>query len=232
MGVIYLITNLLNGKKYIGLDVKNYQNRWKDHIRCSKEDNPKQLIDRKIRQYGLGNFEYKELFKSENIEELKEKEMFFIAFFDTLVYNRKGYNLTSGGDGCKNFKMPFDKIHKGAKHYMFGKKQPLESNIKRRETMRKVRKQQPNPFTFPEGRKKISELAKMRKGMLNPNFKHGRRVNGKYDSGYTKNYYRQHKNEIKAKARQRYLLSREKELEQARLYRLTHKKVDGHWLKK
>jgi len=231
MGIIYCITNLINGKKYVGLDRNNARDRWKQHIRRSKGNNPKQLIDRKIRQYGLEKFKYEELFKSDNLEELKEREKYLIAFFNTLVYSGKGYNLTSGGDGCEGFKMPLNRIHKGENHYMFGKKQSLESNLKRQKTMREVRKKTVNPFTLPEVRRKISEFAKLRVGVLSPNYRHGRRVNGKNDHEYTKKYYQQHKDEIKLKGKKWYLLNREMKLEQARLYRLTHKKVKGHWIK-
>jgi len=59
MGVIYLIRNKINNKIYVGFDRFNNQFRWKDHIRHSK-NNPIQLIDKKIKEYGLESFEYKE----------------------------------------------------------------------------------------------------------------------------------------------------------------------------
>jgi len=181
--IVYMIRNKINGKMYIGLDRKDNKYRWKDHIRHSKK-NPIQLIDKKIAQYGLNNFEYVELCKCKTISELKEKEKHFIKEFDTMVYNKKGYNLTSGGDGCFNFKMPLNKIHKGKNHYMYGKKHSKETNEKRSQSMKKHRANSINPFTLQKVRKKLSEIAKQRVGKSNPNYKHGKRcgISAKYNN--------------------------------------------------
>lgn len=77
MGVIYLIRNKINGKKYIGIDRTNYQIRWKDHIRHSKK-NAIQLIDKKISEYGLNNFEYKEIYRINSLKKLKQKEKYYL----------------------------------------------------------------------------------------------------------------------------------------------------------
>jgi group I intron endonuclease len=231
MGIIYCITNLITNKKYIGIQMKNNQERWKDHIRHSKK-NPSQLIDKKIAEYGLENFVYEEIFRTENINELKKKEQYFIKEFDTLVYNKKGYNLTSGGDGCVGFKMPFYKIHRGENHYLFGKHLSKEERNKRKMSMIGKNIGEKNGSKKPEVRLKISEKAKLRVGLLNPNYKHGRRIDGKYDSEYTKQYYQKNKDKIRKKAKERYTENREKELERAKKYRLTHKKIKYYWVRR
>lgn len=174
MKIVYLITNALNNKKYVGLDRNN--TRWKEHLRRSRKNNPIQLIDRKIKQYGENNFNYKILCWCKTIYQLKKYEKFYIKLYDSLVINKRGYNLTEGGDGCKGFKMPIEKIRKGKLHHMFGKKQSKESNEKRSQKMKEVRKNTVNPFTLPHVRKILSNIAKNRTGSKNTNYKHGKRT--------------------------------------------------------
>lgn len=174
--IIYCITNNINGKRYIGLD-RNSNKRWADHKRRSKHDNPSQLIDRKLKQYGVENFTYSVLAECHDTETLKELEQKFIKALGTFIRYDRGYNLTAGGDGCIDFKFRPDQIkNKGKAHYMHGRKQSAESNRKRSEAMKLVRARTVNPFTTAIVRAKISEHAKKRTGALNPNYKHGNRV--------------------------------------------------------
>lgn len=89
---IYMYINKVNNHKYIGL-TDNFKRRHKEHIR-GKE----QLIDKKIKQYGIENFEIKILAENVNSQEkLNEYERFFIKRYNTLVKNGKGYNIADGG---------------------------------------------------------------------------------------------------------------------------------------
>ena len=172
--IIYLIENKKNGKKYVGLS--RYKNgiRWRDHVRRSKKEKPHQLIDRKIKEYGLDNFEYSVICERATIEELKEKEIHYISKLSTYVGTGKGYNLTFGGDGCFGFKMTPEQIAKmsGKNNHVYGKSHTEESNIKRSNTMKEHRKNSVNPFTLPAVRKVVSEYAKRRIGKLNSNYRH------------------------------------------------------------
>lgn len=174
MGVIYVITNKKNGKKYVGLDRTDFQRRWKDHLRHACSD-AVQLIDRKIAEYGAENFTYEEIFRAVELEELKESEKEHIRKLGTFVEYGNGYNRTLGGDGCEGFKMPSEKVHRGSGHYMFGRKQSPESNQKRSDAMKRVRAKTVNPFTTPEVRAKVSAHAKQRLGKRNPNYRNGNR---------------------------------------------------------
>ncbi len=174
MGIIYVITNNINGKQYVGLD-RNDNKRWKDHRRRASID-AIQLIDRKMYEYGVDNFDCSIVYETENLDELKQKEIDFIKKLNTYVGNGYGYNLTFGGDGSNGFKIPEESINKGQKHYMYGKKMPEEQKRKISESMKLHRAKSINPFTAPEVREKISSFAKTRTGKNNPNYKHGRRA--------------------------------------------------------
>lgn len=93
-GVIYLIINLLNGKKYVGQTRQNLSARISNH-RLSKI---KSGIDGAIQEYGWENFKVEVLEKCP-IEKLDEREIYWIAKLNTKFPN--GYNLTDGGKGPK-----------------------------------------------------------------------------------------------------------------------------------
>ena len=93
---IYIITNLINGKQYVGQTTKGYLYRWKSHCKFAKNTQRKcpQLIDRVIAKYGIDNFKI-ELLERVPIDQKDQKEQFYINKYNTYS---NGYNLTIGGD--------------------------------------------------------------------------------------------------------------------------------------
>ena len=95
MGYIYKITNVINGKQYVGQTTASIGKRFKQHVYSSRKDNIPCYIDRAIKKYGKENFKVEELERCYD-EYLDEREMYWIEKFDTF---RNGYNLTMGGQG-------------------------------------------------------------------------------------------------------------------------------------
>ena len=91
-GVIYVITNLTDGMKYVGQTTRSVKHQFNQHA-----NNQKSLIGQSIRTYGKGNFTIEVLEECENPEQLDEREKFWIAHFDCISPN--GYNKTNGGSG-------------------------------------------------------------------------------------------------------------------------------------
>ena len=89
---IYKITDKTNGLVYIG-QAMNIKRRFSEHKTSNK--GKKGPIDYIIRTKGVNNFIF-EVIEECTIQELKEREQYWIAYYDS--YNR-GYNLTPGGDG-------------------------------------------------------------------------------------------------------------------------------------
>ena len=87
---IYKITNLINGKIYIG-QAKNTAERFKSHCKPSTKDG---LVDYAIHKYGAENFTV-EILESQ-IENYNEREKFWIKELNSLTPN--GYNISEGGD--------------------------------------------------------------------------------------------------------------------------------------
>lgn len=111
-GVIYKITNLINGKQYIGQTSKLYiNNRWCEHKNNARNGKSSYLYNA-IRKYGEDNFEFKVILKHIPICKLNFYEQLLIRKFNTK--NPNGYNLTDGGEGTRGF-VPWDKGIKRSK---------------------------------------------------------------------------------------------------------------------
>lgn len=93
---IYKITNKISGKMYIGQTSKTIDYRWLIHLKNAKEKINRYLYDA-INHYGYENFDIEEVEKCSSLNELKEKEMFYIKKYNSFMPN--GYNMTLGGDG-------------------------------------------------------------------------------------------------------------------------------------
>lgn len=99
IGYIYLITNLINNKKYIGQTQINVLDRWKQHCNRAKVSSVNG-IDGAIRKYGVENFSY-QIIRECPVEELDKWEIYYIKKYNTFQgdSSNKGYNLTKGGQG-------------------------------------------------------------------------------------------------------------------------------------
>ena len=102
MGYIYKISCNKTNNVYIGLTNISIEHRWGAHIYAATT--PTHLdynfpIHRAMRKYGIENFQVEKLEEVDNEQLLKEREKYWISYYDS--YNH-GYNATLGGDGqCK-----------------------------------------------------------------------------------------------------------------------------------
>lgn len=93
-GIVYCATNKINNKKYIGQTVRELERRKQEHISNAKS-NGKYAFHYALRNYGEENFEWGIIDTANNIEELDEKERYWIKFYNT--YLDGGYNMALGG---------------------------------------------------------------------------------------------------------------------------------------
>jgi group I intron endonuclease len=127
---IYKITNIINGKTYIGFDSK-YPRRIGCHLKDSKRNKQSPLCE-DIRKYGWDNFNHELLYQSWDSQHcLKVMENHFIV--ENNSYNN-GYNRTLGGNGTlgsprpktqemKKYMSDFMKINNPRKNYVFSKEE-------------------------------------------------------------------------------------------------------------
>ncbi len=96
--VVYLITNTINGKYYVGKTVETLASRWSKHKNEAARGS-NMYLHRAMRKYGLGNFTVHPLMETlKTNEELCEQETFLISLFKANDH-KHGYNLTTGGEG-------------------------------------------------------------------------------------------------------------------------------------
>ena len=108
MGYIYKITCKNTNKIYIGKTESTVDDRWKSHCRAAflkSHGDYNFPFHRAIRKYGMENFIIEIIDNEENPEQLKEKERYWINFYNSYY---DGYNSTLGGDG--NCRYDYDEI--------------------------------------------------------------------------------------------------------------------------
>lgn len=93
---VYKITNKINGKVYIGLS-KNPVARFSHH--CRARLTIKTRLTQSMKRHGIENFEMTVLEEHDTKESVKAAEIRLI-FEHNSQDPDKGYNMTSGGDGC------------------------------------------------------------------------------------------------------------------------------------
>ena len=89
--IIYKMTNKVNGKVYIGQTTRELDERTKEHIRHNEI-----IVDKAIQKYGIENFTVEQIDLAVNIDELNQKEMYWIEHYDCIT--PKGYNQCYGGN--------------------------------------------------------------------------------------------------------------------------------------
>ena len=89
---VYLITNLIDGKRYVGQTKQKLSDRWNDHV---SKTNCKYLHNA-INKHGRENFSMEPICDVPTLELANEFEIEYIKRYCTLFPN--GYNLKPGGD--------------------------------------------------------------------------------------------------------------------------------------
>lgn len=181
---IYLITNKINNKKYVG-QTKNstgYLKRFEQHCLESKYSRHSSALHNAINKYGKENFSVKRLLKNIPENRVDFYESLWIKKLNTHIKYSKGYNMTYGGQGIHGYKHTsetLNKISESSKEYWNILK---NSNLKEYNRLCKLRSLRMKGKPKPEiHRKHLSEAAKKRFKNSAGTFK------GKHHSEATKN---------------------------------------------
>lgn len=126
--MIYIITNKLNGSRYIGKTSKTLEKRWYQHCKNAEYGTDTYLY-RAMRKYGVENFTIEPL-----CEGLNEEEILMIA------EHRPEYNMTFGGDGGDMSASPNwqkamqERCYDGERNPNYGKRGENSPNYGKRRT--------------------------------------------------------------------------------------------------
>lgn len=99
LGRIYLITNTVNGKRYVGQTIKSVEKRLKEHFKAAFVENRRAIICSAIRKYGKDNFSVICVQDNIAINDLDVAEQYWVKHYDT--FGENGYNATTGGNQCR-----------------------------------------------------------------------------------------------------------------------------------
>src|SRR5687768_9783119 len=94
---VYLVTNTVNGKRYVGLSA-DIRKRWAEHRKPKAIS--KTVIHDAVRKYGAEAFAFAVLELCDQ-KMLEERERHWITALGTLA--PAGYNRTNGGERLKTF---------------------------------------------------------------------------------------------------------------------------------
>lgn len=97
MGIIYMIRNIKNDKRYIGQSIQPIEKRFKQHMESAymKERRTyNTCLSRAIRKYGIDFFEWGIIADNVPDDELDIVEAHYIDMYNTIAPN--GYNKSSG----------------------------------------------------------------------------------------------------------------------------------------
>lgn len=93
--VVYKATNKVNNKSYIGQTTYTIGKRSHEHIKFS-EYGSSTIFHKAIRKYGEENFKWEVICECKDIDELNEKEQYYIKEHNTFMIDG-GYNMNFGG---------------------------------------------------------------------------------------------------------------------------------------
>lgn len=91
-GFIYITTNHINGRQYIGQKKYDKNGKWKKYLGSGI------ALKNAIVKYGIENFSKEIIEECDSKELLDEREKYWINFYNA-VNNDKFYNIAFGGDG-------------------------------------------------------------------------------------------------------------------------------------
>lgn len=149
--IVYLLTNEVNGKKYVGQTVQPWQNRWRHHCWKSTVLGTNMPIASAIAKYGRDAFAMSVLSTCSSQEELNRLELHWARKLNT--FSPHGYNLRAGaGTGAlsEETKKKISRANTGKRHSP--------------ETIQKLRDSHRGHPVAAETRSKLSAINKGKRG--------------------------------------------------------------------
>jgi group I intron endonuclease len=110
--IIYKVTNINNGKVYIGKTEQELKQRRWSHYNSARNLDSNTNFHRALRNYSKKYFQWEIIKECSSIEELNKMEEHFISEYNSFKF---GYNMTEGGDGGHTYSKG-DELYNRIKH--------------------------------------------------------------------------------------------------------------------
>ena len=101
MNLIYKVTNLINGKVYIGQTTTSLEQRKREHEYRAHSEKRQTYFYNALNLYGSKNFKWEIIEKNIEFNELNDREKYWIFQYKSNLKDF-GYNMTKGGDNADN----------------------------------------------------------------------------------------------------------------------------------
>src|ERR1019366_1526047 len=95
---LYIITNLVNQKVYVGQSIEP-KNRWKAHQNAALKK-PTQTIHFAMAKHGIENFTFEVIAVSFNQDDTNDTETLLVQQHESHISTGKGYNVSLGGSNA------------------------------------------------------------------------------------------------------------------------------------
>lgn len=164
--IIYMATNRVNGKSYVGQTILSLGQRRSQHISASLTCKDNLYFHNTIRKHGPDNFDWEILHECDNIEDLNKLEIYYIGLYDT--YNN-GYNLTLGGNNGLGYKPTAETLKRmseaqsGKNNAMYGRKHSEKSLKRMSEAHKGIIPLNKGKHHSEESKRRMSEAQKGKK---------------------------------------------------------------------
>ena len=96
--IIYKVTNNINNKIYVGQTINTLEYRRNQHERSINYKNTRNnAFSRALKKYGINNFTWEVIDNADNLDQLNQKEEYWISKLNCLIDSGLGYNIKRGG---------------------------------------------------------------------------------------------------------------------------------------
>lgn len=129
--IVYLITNTVNGMKYVGQTKRASRKRWLEHLYDANSKCPSRqciYLDHAIRKYGGKSFVMSSLEVCRDADHLNEREAWWINHLCALAPN--GYNLRLGGKNSQMSETTRRRMSESKLKFHPGRGKPLHENTR------------------------------------------------------------------------------------------------------
>lgn len=158
-GFVYITTNNINGKRYIGQ--KKFKRGWKYYFGSGVS------LIRAVNKYGKDNFSREIIAVSYNKEDLNRLEISFIKSHNA-VNSRDYYNIAFGGEGGNSGKPLSKESRKKMRDARIGKPNPMQGKHHSEETKLKMSEIQKSKIHVgkPHSEETKLKMSKSQKGRI------------------------------------------------------------------